>query len=151
MPEETESSGAIFEEAESTGPGSEEMESGTSESHAGALSTTTSMAVAPPRSDAAPSETGTVGEQQFRFAQPKLFVGSRSNLSQSAHVTGTRPGITLTRRRRGRPRRRADDGRADIRALPNYSSDPIEEFEEEEEMGRDGRVPRSRFPALELD
>ncbi len=149
VPEETESSGPVFEEAESTGPGSEEVESGTSESHAGAFSMTTSMAVAPPRSDAAPSETGTVGEQQFRFAQPKLFVGSRSNLSQPAHVTGPRPGITLTKRRRGWPRKRADDGRADIRALPNYTSDPIEEFDEGAVAGY-GRVPRSRFPALEL-
>ncbi|KAK3899428.1 hypothetical protein C8A05DRAFT_18135 [Staphylotrichum tortipilum] len=138
------------EETESTGPGSEEVESGTSESNTGALSMTSSMAVAPPRSDAAPSETGTVGEQQFRFAQPKLFVGSRSNLSQPVHVTGSRPGITLTRRRRGRPRKRADDGRADIRALPNYSSDPIEEFEADEEVARGGKVPRSLFPALEL-
>jgi len=145
-PEEIESSGPVFE-PESPSPVSEEVESGTSESHAGALSTTTSMAVAPPRSDAAPSETATVGEHQFRFAQPKLFVGSRSNLSQP---TGSRPGITLTRRRRGRPRKRADDGRADIRALPNYTSDPIEEFEEEGGLARDGRALRGLFPALEL-
>jgi hypothetical protein len=56
-------------------------------------------------------------------------------------------GISITRRRRGRPRRRANDGRADIRALPNYSSDPIEEFGDDE---RAQVREHGLFPALEL-
>lgn len=46
-------------------------------------------------------------------------------------------------------KKRANDGRADIRGLPNYSSDPIEEFEEERTV-RETRAPKSLFPALEL-
>ena len=124
-------------------PGNAE-ESSASDSRTGPRSTTTSMAVVPARSDAGASESATPGEQ-FRFVPPKLFVGSRSN---SSHMmkrgTESGVGISLTKRRRGRPRKRANDGRADIRALPNYSSDPIEEFEDEE------RPRQSIFPALEL-
>ena len=125
------------------------VDSSTSEPHAGAPSTTTSMAVAPARSDAGPSETNTTAEN-FRFAHPKLFVGSRSGLSQPPRVTGPSVGISLTKKRRSRPKKRANDGRADIRGLPNYSSDPIEEFEEEGQRFREGRAPKSLFPALEL-
>ncbi|KAL2262927.1 hypothetical protein VTK26DRAFT_8917 [Humicola hyalothermophila] len=105
-------------------------------------SLTTSMAVVPARSDVGASEAGVTGEQ-FRFVPPKPFVGSRSSMPNPRRQSGGRAGISLTRRR-GRPRRRANDGRADIRALPNYSSDPIEEVEEQK------RVPKSIFPALEL-
>ena len=128
-----------------SGPRSGEIvESSTPESLTGPPSLTTSMAVVPARSDVGVSEPGTSGEQ-FRFVPPKLFVGSRSNDgSQLKRGTEVGVGISLTRRRRGRPRKRANDGRADIRALPNYSSDPIEEVEDEE------RPPTSIFPALEL-
>lgn len=83
-------------------------------------------------------------EQNFQFAPPRLFVGSRSI------PTGVRrpgPGVaplSFARPKRGRPRKRARDGRANIRALPNYSGDPIEEMD-------DDVSPPSRFPALELD
>ncbi|KAK4042725.1 hypothetical protein C8A01DRAFT_13686 [Parachaetomium inaequale] len=126
----------------------EEADSSTSALHAGAPSMTTSMAVAPARSDAVSSETGTTAEQ-FRFSQPKLFVGSRSNPSQPVRPAGPGVGISLTKRRRGRSKKRTNDGRADIRALPNYSGDPIEEFEEER-VPKEGRLPKSLFPALEL-
>jgi hypothetical protein len=126
----------------------EEADSSASEPHAGAPSMTTSMAVAPARSDAVSSDTGTTAEQ-FRFSQPKLFVGTRSNFSQPVRPAGPVVGISLTKRRRGRPKKRTNDGRADIRALPNYSSDPIEEFEEER-APKEGRVPKSLFPALEM-
>jgi hypothetical protein len=128
-----------------SGPRSGEIvESSTPESLTGPPSLTTSMAVVPARSDVGVGEPGTSGEQ-FRFVPPKLFVGSRSNDgSQLKRGTEVGVGISLTKRRRGRPRKRANDGRADIRALPNYSSDPIEEVEDEE------RPPTSIFPALEL-
>lgn len=114
-----------------------------SPSDTGAPSATTSMAVIPAQSVVGSSEQGVSGEQ-FRFAPPKLFVGSRSSLPDVKHRTGVAADPRLARRRRGRLRKRATDGRADIRALPNYSSDPIEESED------DGRPPNSLFPALEL-
>ncbi|KAJ4302272.1 hypothetical protein N0V88_002410 [Collariella sp. IMI 366227] len=113
-------------------------------------STAASLAVAPPQSDLQPTETGSSSEH-FRFAQPKLFVGNRSSLQQPLRVVEPSFGISLAKRRRGRPKKRANDGRADIRALPNYSSDPIEEFELEGKGGRgQERLPPSLFPALEL-
>lgn len=121
----------------------EHAESSTAGSHSGPPpSMATSMAVVPAQSDVGVSDSGASAEQ-FRFVPPKLFVGSRSNMPHSRRHTDARVGISLTRRR-GRPRRRANDGRTDIRALPNYSSDPIEEVEEQK------RVPKSIFPALEL-
>ncbi|KAK4127340.1 hypothetical protein N657DRAFT_206648 [Parathielavia appendiculata] len=125
-----------------------ETEISASHLHVGTPSMTTSMAVAPAQSDMVPSESDTAGEH-FRFSQPKIFVG-RSSLTQPKPVTDRGPGITLAKRRTGRPRRRANDGRADIRALPNYSSDPIEDFEEGKRPSRGERAPRSLFPALEL-
>ncbi|GAB1315051.1 hypothetical protein MFIFM68171_05261 [Madurella fahalii] len=126
------------------GLGSEEnVESGTSELSIGLPSMTTSMAVVPAQSVAGSSEQGTPGDQ-FRFVPPKLFVGSRSNLPGAKRRTEASSSVLPAKRRRGRPRKKATDGRADIRALPNYSSDPIEEFEDEE------RPRNSLFPALEL-
>jgi hypothetical protein len=107
------------------------------------------MAVAPARSEAVSSEVATTGEQ-FRFAQPKLFVGSRSSMSQPKRVAVSGVGISLAKKKRGRPKKKANDGRADIRALPNYSSDPIEESEDEGRGRKEGRVPKSLFPALEM-
>jgi hypothetical protein len=103
-------------------------------------STTTSMAVVPPRSNCGVSEASAQVDH-FRFAPPKLFVGRRSD-SRVAKKAGL--GIGLTKRQRGRPRKRAGDGRVDIRALPNYTSDPIEDFEDKTQQ------PKSIFPALEL-
>ncbi|KAH6840806.1 hypothetical protein B0I37DRAFT_223978 [Chaetomium sp. MPI-CAGE-AT-0009] len=128
----------------------EQVDISTSESHAAAASMATSVVVAPAYSEVSPSEPSNVAEQ-FRFSQPRLFVGSRSNLPQQGRIAEHGVGsINLTKRRRGRPKKRANDGRADIRALPNYSSDPIEEFEEERRVRREGRAPESLFPALEL-
>lgn len=76
----------------------------------------------------------------FRFAPPKLFVGSLSN-SQPKRPAPARK-VSLAQKR-GRPKKRAGDGRADIRALPNYSSDPIEEIEDD--------VEDPRFGPLELE
>ncbi|KAK4138779.1 hypothetical protein BT67DRAFT_438090 [Trichocladium antarcticum] len=131
--------------SDDSGPRSVEIvDSSTPGSYTGPPSVPTSMAVVGARSDVGVSEPGTSGEQ-FRFVPPKLFVGSRSNdMAQFKRGTESGVGISLTRRRRGRPKRRANDGRADIRALPNYSSDPIEEVEDET------RPLKSRFPALEL-
>lgn len=138
----------ISEDAESSALLRTEAQSFTSASDTATPSMTTSMAVAPAQSEVEANEAVTSGEQ-FRFIQPKLFVGSRSNLSQPQRITGPSVGISLTKRKRGRMKKRANDGRADIRGLPNYSSDPIEEFEEERTI-REARAPKSLFPALEL-
>ncbi|KAK3296881.1 uncharacterized protein B0H64DRAFT_320805 [Chaetomium fimeti] len=128
----------------------EQADISASESHAAAPSMATSVAVAPAHSKVSPSETSDTAEQ-FRFSQPKLFIGSRLNLPQPGRIVEYGVGsINVTKRRRGRPKKRANDGRADIRALPNYSSDPIEEFEEERRVRKEGRAPESLFPALEL-
>ncbi|KAL2152560.1 hypothetical protein VTH82DRAFT_5744 [Thermothelomyces myriococcoides] len=117
----------------------------TSVPHATADSTATSLVVAAGSSEAGRSAA------QFRFSQPKIFVGSRSNQTQSDHTAGIGAGITLKRKGRGRPKRRANDGRADIRALPNYSGDPIEDYDDERPVRRkDRKASTSLFQKLEL-
>ncbi|CCF38990.1 hypothetical protein CH063_09938, partial [Colletotrichum higginsianum] len=68
--------------------------------------------------------------QYFRFARPKTFVGRLA--SSSVHDAG--PILPLSihpeSKKRGRPKRRsrkkAKDGRANIRGLPDHDGDPIE-------------------------
>ncbi|KAK3327762.1 hypothetical protein B0T19DRAFT_173248 [Cercophora scortea] len=114
---------------------------GQTHSMAGAPSIAASMTVEPPRSEVGVAEPG----EQFRFAPPKLFVGSRSSLTQTYCPMGASAPISLTRKRRGRQRKRALDGRADIRALPNYTNDPIEEIEDDFDQHP------SLFGALEME
>ncbi|KXX74254.1 hypothetical protein MMYC01_209337 [Madurella mycetomatis] len=115
----------------------------TSKPDTGPSSMATSMAAILAQSITASTEQGALGDQ-FRFAPPKLFMGSRSNLPDTKRRMEANASTILARRRRGRPRKKASDSRADIRALPNHSGDPIDEFEDEE-------CPRnSLFPALEL-
>ncbi|KUI74298.1 hypothetical protein VM1G_09959 [Cytospora mali] len=70
-------------------------------------------------------------DESFRFARPKLFMGKKlapvDEEQQIALSTAQIRGKTQTRRRRTR----TGDGRANIRKLPDYGSDPIEEFEED--------------------
>lgn len=65
----------------------------------------------------------------FIFAKPKLFTGEKlrhfDEKSQIALFAPQFCGKTQSRRRQ----RRATDGRTRIRSLPNFSSDPIEDFE----------------------
>lgn len=135
---------SILDSSQGDGPESiDNAECDTSDPNTGAPSMTTSMAVIPAQSVAGSTEQGAPGDQ-FRFAPPRLFVGSRSNIPEAKRRMEANAGTILVKRGRGRSRRKASDGRADIRALPNYSSDPIEEFEDEE------RPRNSLFPALEL-
>jgi len=99
-----------------------------------------SMVVEPPK----PEMRTTKPKDDFRFAPPKLFVGSRSNGLQPRPPRPVET-VSFAKRRGGRQRRRAGDGRADIRALPNYNDDPIEEIDDDDD------VHDSRFGALELE
>ncbi|KAL1889346.1 hypothetical protein Cpir12675_005837 [Ceratocystis pirilliformis] len=73
----------------------------------------------------------------FRFSHPKLFVGrlsSAPNTASKVQVGGSRPsagddgGKDHKRRRVGSAKRaKSTDGRPDIRSLPNFEDDPIEE------------------------
>jgi hypothetical protein len=100
----------------------EYLDDQTSAAPSAVSSMVTSMAVEPAQSVAGG------GEPHFRFAPPKLFVGRRSTPNQVLRPTGAAVPLTFARHRRGRPKKRALDGRADIRALPNYAGDPIEEI-----------------------
>lgn len=76
------------------------------------------------------SEVGETPGQYFRFARPKTFVGRLG--SSSVHDAG--PILPLSihpeTKKRGRPKRRsrkkAKDGRANIRRMPDHDGDPIE-------------------------
>lgn len=68
-------------------------------------------------------------DEGSRFSRPKLFIGKKmGQVDEQRRIALSVPqirGATQARRRQ----RRANDGRANIRKLPNYGSDPIEEFE----------------------
>ncbi|KAI1098649.1 hypothetical protein F4804DRAFT_324104 [Jackrogersella minutella] len=68
-------------------------------------------------------------EPRFRFAQPRIFVGKLAD----SDVTTTQgpPPLLHHGKRRGRPKKRTADGRANIRRLPDFDGDPIEEFDDE--------------------
>ena len=65
----------------------------------------------------------------FRFARPRLFVGKKmGHVDEQKRIALSAPQIRGTNQTRRR-QKRTIDGRANIRKLPNYGSDPIEEFE----------------------
>lgn len=70
-------------------------------------------------------------DENFKFVRPKLFMGKKlgpvDEQRQVTLSTAQIRGRNQTRRRSTRTR----DGRANIRKLPNYGNDPIEEFEED--------------------
>ncbi|KAJ4410968.1 hypothetical protein N0V82_009119 [Gnomoniopsis sp. IMI 355080] len=82
--------------------------------------------VAHPSSLAEHSEAG----ETFRFARPKPFVGrKKAHLNEQRQIALSAPRIRgkgMTRRRQ----KRTKDGRASIRQVPSFSSDPIEEVED---------------------
>lgn len=87
-------------------------------------------------SESATSNMATVGstqveesESRFRFAMPRTFVGKLVD----SNATAQGPPLLSHGggKRRGRPKKKAADGRTDIRRLPDFDGDPIEEFEED--------------------
>ncbi|KAI2467385.1 hypothetical protein F4781DRAFT_423351 [Annulohypoxylon bovei var. microspora] len=105
------------------------LPSGSSESHMATYGTLDSDTVS---SNLATTGSTTMNESEsrFRFAQPRTFIGK---LADSSMTTTQGPPLLSQNRgkRRGRPKRKAIDGRTDIRQLPDFDGDPIEEFENE--------------------
>lgn len=91
-------------------------------------------------------------KESFRFAPPKLFVGKLSESVPPARgVTAVKP-VTMTKPKRGRPKKKACDGRANIKSIPVYHDDPIEDFDGLE--ARERAHPRdepSLFRALDTE
>ncbi|KAK2615201.1 hypothetical protein N8I77_001971 [Diaporthe amygdali] len=85
----------------------------------------------------------------FKFARPKLFLGKKiGHVDEQRQIALSAPqirGTTVTYRQR----RRTTDGRANIRKLPNYGSDPIEEFEGDSRSDRAEKG--SLFGSLETE
>ncbi|KAL2758134.1 hypothetical protein ACRALDRAFT_2051808 [Sodiomyces alcalophilus JCM 7366] len=73
-------------------------------------------------------ETSEVTSPTFRFAQPERFVG---RLAKSPEPAAPSPLVQLSvhapLRGRGRPKKKARPGWTNIRALPDYHSDPIDD------------------------
>ncbi|KAH8893345.1 hypothetical protein GQ53DRAFT_111013 [Thozetella sp. PMI_491] len=107
-----------------------------------------SMIVEPPRSPVGANSSmgGEKGPQ--KFSRPKLFVGSKSNSTPSKASISLSSSVKVPRNRgrRGRPSKKAREGRLDIQALPNYKDDPIEDFREDES----GSYP-GLFGSLEME
>ncbi|KAI1088683.1 hypothetical protein F5B19DRAFT_470485 [Rostrohypoxylon terebratum] len=100
--------------------------SGSSESHVATQGTLDSEMISSNVAIAG-STTVTESESRFRFSQPRTFVGK---LADSCTAIRHVPVDTPLRRgkKRGRPKKKATDGRTDIRKLPDFDGDPIEEF-----------------------
>lgn len=94
-------------------------------------------------------ESHSESDDCFKFAPPKLFVGKKiGRVNEKQQIALSAPqirGPTQTRRRK----RRTTDGRANIRKLPNYGSDPIEEFEGDSRSDRAEKG--SMFGSLETE
>ncbi|OIW28509.1 hypothetical protein CONLIGDRAFT_644689 [Coniochaeta ligniaria NRRL 30616] len=87
-------------------------------------------------------------KENFIFAPPKLFVGKLSeSVASDRPIVAVKP-VTQTKPKRGRPKRKARDGRANIKSIPVYHDDPIEEFDELEAQAR---VEKSLFGALDME
>jgi hypothetical protein len=88
-------------------------------------------------------------DEGFKFARPKLFIGKKLGpVDERRQIALSTAQIRGRTQRRGRPTR-TRDGRANIRKLPNYGSDPIEEFEED---ARSDRAQQgSIFGSLEME
>ncbi|KAI8629862.1 hypothetical protein F5Y19DRAFT_62258 [Xylariaceae sp. FL1651] len=100
-----------------------------SESHVATQGTTVSGSVS--------SNIATMGSldkplgHTARFTMPKAFIGKRASMDQDAIVRGFTTRIHGGKRsNRRREKQGAMDGRTDIRGLPDFDGDPIEEIED---------------------
>lgn len=71
-------------------------------------------------------------ENNFRFARPKPFLGKQvSHIDEQKQIILSAPQVRWQSQTRRRQKARVTDGRASIRKLPNFSSDPIEDVGED--------------------
>ncbi|KAI1129144.1 hypothetical protein F5Y10DRAFT_160974 [Nemania abortiva] len=89
-------------------------------------------------SETASSNIATVGSSgqtpysSTRFIIPKPFIGKHVNADPASIDRGpTRRILRERNKRKGRSKKRAMDGRTDIRNLPDFDGDPIEEIEDD--------------------
>ena len=83
----------------------------------------------PPTSSPEQLEKNGEADDGFKFARPKLFVGKKiGQVDEQRQIALSAPQIRRTTQTHHR-QRQATNRRANIRKLPNYGSDPIEEFE----------------------
>lgn len=126
------------------GNGSESTTQGMSQGTTDITSSFSSKIAEPPRSIAENASA----KENFVFAPPKLFVGKLSeSVPSDRPVVAVNP-VTLTKPKRGRPKKKALDGRASIKSIPVYHDDPIEDYDE---LGAQGRVVPSLFKALDTE
>lgn len=87
--------------------------------------------VAPLNAQTASLDEHGKGNDNFRFARPKPFLGKQmSHIDEQRQIALSAPqvrGKPQTSRRR--QKKRVGDGRTSIRQMPNFSSDPIEEVD----------------------
>lgn len=68
----------------------------------------------------------------FKFARPKPFMGKQvSHIDEQQQIALSAPQVRGKPQTRRRQKKRTGDGRTRIRKLPDFSSDPIEEVDEE--------------------
>ncbi|KAI0206154.1 hypothetical protein F4808DRAFT_193518 [Astrocystis sublimbata] len=66
------------------------------------------------------------------FVMPKAFVGKRAHKENAPAAPALKAGISKGGRKgRGKRRKLAADGRPDIRSLPDFEGDPIEEIDDD--------------------
>ena len=95
-----------------------------------------------------PSNAASELKGNFRFSAPKLFVGKLAGATAVPQQELTRGKVGALERKRGRPRKKMRPGRTDIRAMPDYTEDPIEEFDR---VDLRRLPPPSFFGPLETD
>ena len=108
------------------------------------VSESASMMAEPSCSEAGGRRLSLEEHRPFKFAPPKLFIGKNSNPDRPRQLANH--GSAKNRKRSGRTRRPACDGRANIKAVPNYHGDPIEDPEDEVRQASSGL-----FKALEME
>ncbi|KAK7965115.1 hypothetical protein PG988_010119 [Apiospora saccharicola] len=80
------------------------------------------------------SETSKGPPQRYRFTAPQAFVGKHAHkekLRRMQMPPPEIPDITRRNKRKGRPKKKALDGRMSIRELSNFDGDPIEDIEDD--------------------
>ncbi|KAK8124716.1 uncharacterized protein PG998_000475 [Apiospora kogelbergensis] len=77
------------------------------------------------------SDSNQDAQRSYRFAAPRAFIGKHACLNKlkSSHMPP--PNTTGGSKHRGCRKKKASDGRMNIRELPNFDGDPIEDTEED--------------------